>query len=61
MKKVTLNVETLRVESFEAVAREGVRGTVGAHQATHPYLSNCANTCDDCPTVYSCNYPFNCA
>lgn len=61
MKKVTLNVDALRVESFEAEAQARERGTVGAHLATHPYLSDCLNTCDDCPTKYSCNVPFNCA
>lgn len=61
MRKIKLNVDALRVESFEAEAREGARGTVGAHMASHPYLSNCAQTCDDCPSVYSCNVPFNCA
>lgn len=61
MKKVRLSVETLRVESFEAEARQGQRGTVGAYQQTHVYLSGCDHTCDDCPSVYSCNVPFNCA
>lgn len=62
MKKVQLNVETLRVESFEAEARDGGRGTVGAHSVyTVRYHSQCDETCDDCPTVYSCNMPWLCA
>ena len=31
MKKLTLNVDTLRVESFEAGAQAPARGTVDAH------------------------------
>jgi hypothetical protein len=31
MKKLTLNVDALRVESFEAGAQAQVRGTVDAH------------------------------
>lgn len=62
MKKVQLNVEMLRVESFEADARQGARGTVDGHSHyTIPYQSQCDQTCDDCPTIYSCNKPWQCA
>lgn len=62
MKKLTLNVDALRVESFQAQGHEGTRGTVDAHSYyTVRYQSQCDHTCDDCPTIYSCNVPFNCA
>lgn len=60
MNKVKLNIEALLVESFEAEAMEGERGTVGAHLLTNPLRSDCLNTCDGCPS-YSCNQPVNCA
>ncbi len=61
MKKVKLVADALRVESFEPMETNAKGGTVFAREATHPFLSDCAHTCDDCPTVYSCNLPFNCA
>ncbi len=62
MKKVRLNLETLRVDSFEAEAGRGGRGTIGGHSYyTILYHSQCAETCDDCPTIYSCNKPVHCA
>lgn len=62
MKKLTLNVDTLRVESFQAQEQEEKRGTVGANSHyTVPYHSQCDQTCDDCPTIYSCNMPWLCA
>ncbi len=62
MKKLTLDVDALRVESFLAQEQEGKRGTVGANSYyTILYHSQCAETCDDCPTKYSCNLPWNCA
>jgi hypothetical protein len=61
MKKIRLNLDALAVDTFDTAAAKEGKGTVLANSATHPYLSNCANTCDDCPSVYSCNVPFNCA
>ena len=55
MKKMTLKLESLAVESFatESEAR-GPRGTVQAHNHTRGGHPTCGNTCDggnscDCP------------
>jgi hypothetical protein len=60
MKKIKLNIDALRVESFDAEAQDGESGTVGAFLVTNPLRSDCLNTCDGCPS-YSCNQPINCA
>jgi len=36
MKKLSLNVESLRVESFSANELQAVRGTVAAHAPSFP-------------------------
>ena len=51
MKKMTLDVDALRVESFEMVAARGRRGTVRAHGSvcTVPPYGTCVNTCGNPP------------
>jgi hypothetical protein len=44
MKKLSLDVETLRVESFDATPVEASRGTVVAHAPSYP------------DPVYTCAY-----
>lgn len=44
MKKLKLNVETLKVESFRTREVEEVRGTVAAH-ALAPSFPDPVNTC----------------
>jgi len=51
MKKMTLDVDALRVESFEMVAARGGRGTVRAHGSVctvAPY-GTCVYTCGNQP------------
>ena len=51
MKKMTLDVDALRVEGFETVDARGGRGTVGAHDGgctVSPYPS-CVRTCGNQP------------
>jgi hypothetical protein len=51
MKKTTLDVDALRVESFETVNARGGRGTVWAHDGgctVAPYPS-CVHTCGNPP------------
>jgi hypothetical protein len=51
MKKITLDVESLEVSSFETVAEEG-RGTVAAYD-----LSGVSCPCQSWPTRYTCCTP----
>ncbi|HET7462323.1 MAG TPA: hypothetical protein VFJ82_13805 [Longimicrobium sp.] len=53
MKKIQLDVDGLRVETFEPEHSRDARGTVVGWQVTDPRRSDCLNTCDGCPT-YSC-------
>ncbi|MBV9110418.1 MAG: hypothetical protein JO306_13480 [Gemmatimonadetes bacterium] len=53
MKKIRLNVEKLKVETFQTDEVELQGGTVRGWMATDPRRSDCLNTCDGCPT-YSC-------
>jgi hypothetical protein len=51
MKKMTLDVDALRVEGFATVDARGGRGTVGAHGGgctVSPYPS-CVRTCGNQP------------
>jgi len=51
MKKLSLDVDTLRVESFDTADTQAVRGTVAAHDGatcTYPCAS-CVNTCGNPP------------
>lgn len=53
MKKISLNVENLQVETFETDLVKNEEGTVRGWMVTDPRRSDCLNTCDGCPT-YSC-------
>ena len=49
MKKLSLSLDGLRVESFDTVAGGGARGTVNAHGYTEPDYPSCARTCGASP------------
>jgi hypothetical protein len=57
MKKLELNLDEIRVESFHPAAPEGRAGTVRGHgssedpSCTYENRSECVN----CNTIYSCN------
>jgi hypothetical protein len=61
MKKLSLMVESLAVESFETgAARDGRRGTVVAHFATRgaPTCNvECCQTCVNCPVTPTVGCP----
>ena len=68
MKKLVLNVEMLRVESFAPQAeRNGQRGTVQGHATLRCATLQCNptfyctlgyNTCDMASCVDTCGYPY---
>jgi hypothetical protein len=51
MKKMMLDVDALRVTSFETVDARGRRGTVAAHDGgcTVPPYGSCVRTCGNQP------------
>jgi len=49
MRKLNLDLATLRVESFDTVAGDGARGTVNAHGYTEPGYPSCDRTCGASP------------
>jgi hypothetical protein len=54
MKKLTLQLDDLRVESFETVAEAEVRGTVhGRDDNTAGSVPSCCRTCDGDPTCFT--------
>jgi hypothetical protein len=61
MKKLKLEIETLRVESFETASSVHTRGTVNGHDATQV-----ADTCDcdpiptDACSMYGCVQTYTC-
>jgi hypothetical protein len=65
MKKITLNVDALRVESFEVAEPEKPRGTILAHGPTGEEScgeSYCFGECtnyDQCSAVPTCQYSCN--
>ena len=48
-KKIALDADTLRVESFPTVDGPDGRGTVHAHGYTDPDYPSCARTCGATP------------
>jgi hypothetical protein len=65
MKKITLDVDALEVESFAAEAGPGgKRGTVHGHitlrcpSPTSFYCTLGYNTCDQASCVDTCGYPY---
>jgi len=56
MKKLSLDIGELRVDSFEAEGRESGRGTVQGHAWTLPYCTRYDYTCNGYGTcgIYPC-------
>jgi hypothetical protein len=54
MKKLKLDVEILRVESFETAPTADARGTVQGHNAS-VLAHTCACNTISCPYSYSCD------
>lgn len=57
MKKVTLNIDALRVESFEVAGPERTGGTVRAHAHLlfgQSIRTQCVTGICDCVATYSC-------
>ena len=48
-RKLRLDPDGLRVESFGTLERDGARGTVRAHGYTDPDYPSCARTCGASP------------
>lgn len=51
MKKLSLNVDELQVESFSIRTEADARGTIDAHNVPYPTATcpeSCANTCATC-------------
>ncbi len=58
MKKLKLNLEDLKVESFETVSRKNKKGTINGNAPTWPNDPTCAEECitaftDPCDTQYN--------
>ena len=59
MRKIKLQLDTLRVESYETSRASEVAGTVRAHGSTEWGEPTCDITCDGgCPTYFdeTCRY-----
>lgn len=55
MKKISLHLDSLRVESFAPGAEPAGRGTVAAHQMTAPFTQQPNCTYDGrCMSFYTC-------
>ncbi|HEX5724762.1 MAG TPA: hypothetical protein VFX98_04810 [Longimicrobiaceae bacterium] len=53
MRKLTLDIETLNVQSFETTAAaENGEGTVFGHEPTRGHHTRCASAFDACPTGF---------
>jgi hypothetical protein len=52
MKKMNLNADELRVESFAIAAGTAENGTVNGHGGTT--RQTCADSCDDTSQTYAC-------
>jgi hypothetical protein len=53
MRKLTLDIETLNVQSFEtSSAAEGRAGTVYGHEPTRGHHTRCLSAVDACPTGF---------
>lgn len=50
MRKITLSLDHLAVESFETATVDGDRGTVQAHFAPTYNGADCGSAYDACPT-----------
>ena len=52
MRKLTLDLETLNVQSFETGAEKRDHGTVYGHAPTRGHHTQCASAFDACPTGF---------
>jgi hypothetical protein len=52
MRKITLNLDALSVETFETAAAERGEGTVLAH--ARPTFNGCGSEVDRCPSARGC-------
>jgi hypothetical protein len=52
MRKLTLNIDTLTVQSFETAAVRKEQGTVLGHAPTNGHHTQCASAFDACPTGF---------
>lgn len=66
MKKLSLEVEQLSIETFEAGAAEGARGTVAAHEVTSSgstcvyHCTFAGDTCQAACFTYACPRTYRC-
>jgi len=62
MKKLRLDIEEIRVESFEVADEEPARGTVHGQQPTVGETCSCGCSGDDiCDSLVGCSgYPHSC-
>lgn len=60
MKKLRLNVDALKVDSFSPEAVPKARGTVDGHAIVNPYPTAMHTGCIICPNTYdTCGYTEN--
>lgn len=58
MRKLKLSLDELRVDSFHAIASEGIRGTVPGHAASEYPVQTCFGSCyDGCGGSRGCPPP----
>ena len=67
MKKLSLEIEALAVQTFETgAAAADARGTVKAHVATGSgstcvyHCTFAGDTCDNCPLTFACPKTYRC-
>lgn len=65
MRKLTLSLESLKVDSFHATDAESERGTVAGHSFTQyadeSCFQSCNGTCNTCNSCYGgCGSGFTC-
>lgn len=60
MKKLRLSLDALSVESFEARAANGERGTILARDSGETFQDTCQNSCYGTCKWQTCNAPWAC-
>lgn len=60
MKKLTLRMDELAVESFAIRTGDGTRGTVRAHDESDTFQETCYNSCGGTCRYNTCNVPWQC-
>lgn len=58
MRKLTLDIDTLNVQSFETSRPEAGQGTVFGHAPTNGRNTGCLSAVDACPTRFGCETSF---